>query len=94
MAESFRVLKKGGAAFFSVPMEVGTPDTWEPPATMPKEEIDRICGWDHVRLYGEDFATRLSNAGFKVSPIAFSPEEKAKYRLSEERDEKVYFLQK
>lgn len=94
MAECFRVLKKGGTAFFSVPMNVEQEDTWYPPSTMPKEEIERICGWDHLRIYGRDFSRQLEGAGFMVSRLEFSPEEKAAYRLSEERDEMIFMAQK
>lgn len=84
MRECFRVLKPGGLAFFSVPLDMERADTWEPPAGMPAEEIERICGWDHVRLYGRDFATKLEAVGFHVELIAFTPQEAEQFRLSEQ----------
>lgn len=84
MRECFRVLKPGGLAFFSVPLDMERAETWEPPPGMSKAEIEKICGWDHVRLYGRDFKTKLEAAGFGVSEIAFTTEEAERYRLSEQ----------
>jgi SAM-dependent methyltransferase len=65
MRECRRVLKPGGVAFFSVPVDMDR-DTWEPPPGTPTEEVERICGWDHKRLYGRDIVERLRAAGFSV----------------------------
>lgn len=83
MRECFRVLKPGGTAFFSVPLDETRPETWEPPPGMPVAEIERICGWDHVRLYGRDFPAKLAAVGFKVDEIRFTPEEGERHRLTE-----------
>lgn len=83
IAECYRVLKPGGLAFFSVPLDMERAETWEPPAGMAREEIERICGWDHVRLYGRDFASKLAGAGFSVDEISFTAEEAERYRLRE-----------
>ncbi len=65
MRECRRVLRSGGIAFFSVPVNMDQ-DTWEPSAGMPTWEVERICGWDHKRLYGRDIVARLTAAGFAV----------------------------
>jgi SAM-dependent methyltransferase len=83
MGECFRVLKSGGTAFFSVPLDQDRAETWEPPPGMDAAEIERICGWDHVRLYGRDFPDKLAAAGFRVDEIRFSPEEGDYHRLTE-----------
>lgn len=83
MRECFRVLKPGGIALFSVPLDQERAETWEPPPDMPAAEIERICGWDHVRLYGRDFPGKLATAGFSVSEITFTPEEGERHRLAE-----------
>lgn len=84
MRECFRVLKPGGLAFFSVPIDMERPTTWEPQPEMDKAEVERICGWDHVRLYGRDFRDKLASVGFEVSEIEFSVEEARRHRLLEE----------
>lgn len=81
MRECYRVLKKGGTAFFSVPLDETRDVTFTPPETMPREEVDRICGWDHKRIYGRDFADKLRAAGFDVAPVAYTDEEAQRFRL-------------
>ena len=76
-------LKPGGTALFSVPLDQERAETWEPPVDMPAAEIERICGWDHVRLYGRDFPDKLAAAGFTVSEITFTAEEGERHRLTE-----------
>jgi len=93
MIECFRVLKPGCAGHFSVPMS-GKAETWEPPPEMPKEEVEAICGWDHRRLYGDDFVRRLEEAGFTVKEIEFSPEEEKVHRLSSIHSDRVFVATK
>ena len=81
MAECFRVLKSGGTAFFSVPLRDDSAETFEPPVSMPKEEVERICGWDHKRIYGQDFPGKLKAAGFEVSEVQFSSAEAERFQL-------------
>ena len=83
MRECFRALKPGGTALFSVLFDQERAETWEPPPGMPADEIERICGWDHVRLYGRDFRDKLAAVSFSVSEIAFTPEEGERHRLTE-----------
>ncbi len=81
MRECRRVLDDGGIAFFSVPLDLNRPVTWEPPAGTPVEEIERICGWDHKRLYGLDFADMLAEAGFSVQLEYVGEADAERYRL-------------
>lgn len=80
MAEAFRVLAPGGRAIFTVPIN-GRSETWEPPASMSKAEVEKICGWDHVRLYGLDLERRLADEGFDVEIIFNSAADIQKYSL-------------
>lgn len=78
--ECYRVLKDDGIAFFSVPYDNDRENTWYPPANMPKEEIEKICGWDHKRLYGRDFPSIVATAGFAVVMQTLKHEDAQLYR--------------
>ena len=65
-------------------MELNREVTWEPPPSMPPEEVDRICGWDHKRIYGQDFGAKL-----QVTSVMYGPELVDKHRLY---DEPIYFV--
>jgi SAM-dependent methyltransferase len=82
MRECLRVLKPHGYAIFSVPLFENGRETFEPPPGMSKREIERICGWDHKRIYGFDFLDRLHEAGFATAEITCTPEEAVKYRTT------------
>lgn len=69
MRECARVLKPDGVAFFSVPLDKSRAETWVPPEDMSTVEVEKICGWDHKRLYGRDFPDLLASAGFTVTSI-------------------------
>lgn len=84
MAECHRVMKPGALGLFSVPLS-GKAETWEPSAGMSVQEIEAICGWDHKRLYGFDFADKLAAVGFTVSHFDSTPEDRERYCLLEER---------
>ena len=91
MSECYRVLKKGGVGFFSVPMSEVSHETFEPPPSMSRAEVEKICGWDHKRLYGHDFVDRLKDVGFSVEEITFTDEEAERHRLrSEAKNGKNY----
>jgi SAM-dependent methyltransferase len=82
MRECHRVLKTGGLALFSVPMDLEREETWERPPGLPAKKFEKIVGWDHKRLYGLDFPRKLERAGFRVGVIAFSDEEAERHGLS------------
>jgi hypothetical protein len=84
-------MKPGGIGIFSVPMDVTAEETWNPPPGTPPEEIARICGRTHVRLYGLDFPKLLASHGFISEEILFSTEENERHRLAAE---KVYVVRK
>jgi hypothetical protein len=84
MDECYRVLRDDGIAIFTIPVRYDRPRTWEPPPDMPKEEVERICGWDHKRNYGMDFADRLRGAGFDVRVVVFGPDTREEHRLIDE----------
>jgi SAM-dependent methyltransferase len=66
MNEIHRVLKPGGWALVSVPLNLKGPTIEDPSITDPAER-ERLFGEpSHVRLYGLDVRDRLEEAGFRV----------------------------
>ncbi len=97
MSEIYRILKPGGFAVLQVPQDTNAEKTYEDPTiTDPSEREKHFLQKDHVRLYGLDYAERLSSVGFKVTADAYSNnyhEETAKrFRLP--MKEIFYFNQK
>lgn len=72
MREIARVLSPRGIALIEVPIKVGVA-TDEDPEVPPEERVRRFGQADHVRWYGDDFDSRLSEAGLaslRVTPPA------------------------
>lgn len=90
MRECFRVLKPGGMALFSVPLDEGRAETWNPPPGTPQAEIERICGRLHVRLYGRDFPDLLADKGFAVEVIEVTDDDDQRCRLRAADVDKVF----
>ncbi|HET9422593.1 MAG TPA: class I SAM-dependent methyltransferase [Nocardioides sp.] len=68
MGEIARVLSPGGAALLQVPWRPGT-RTDEDPDASPDERLARFGQEDHVRYYGDDFETRLMEAGLSLRRV-------------------------
>jgi SAM-dependent methyltransferase len=67
MAELYRVLKPGGWAILQVPIAMGLERTHEDFSITDASGREAAFGqFDHVRLYGRDYADRLKEAGFDV----------------------------
>jgi predicted SAM-dependent methyltransferase len=82
MLELFRLLKPGGVALLTVPINASRSTTYENPrVTAAAERWAHFSAHDHVRYYGLDFADRLKRAGFQVDTFRVSPEEEVKYGL-------------
>jgi len=65
ISELFRILKPGGFAILQVPISKILETTFEDPSVILPEERKKIFGqFDHVRIYGQDFKTRIEEAGF------------------------------
>lgn len=93
MRELFRLLKPGGLALLTVPINATRSATYENPAiSAPAERWAHFSAHDHVRYYGLDFADRLTEAGFQVDTFRVSPEDEVKYGLL--RDEWIYVARK
>ncbi len=88
MNELYRVLKKGGWGIFQVPLDRTREKTYEDfSISDPKERTVHFGQYDHVRVYGQDYFSKLEKAGFTVTPIDYSAklseEVFATYRLAE-----------
>lgn len=67
MREIYRVLKPGGWAILQVPYSTLIDITIEDSTVVsPQERKKRFGQFDHVRIYGNDYETRLKNTGFEV----------------------------
>ncbi len=89
LAELYRVLKPGGRALLSVPQNFSRQDTYEDAAVQgPAQAFAHYGDPLHVRLYGRDFAQRVSAAGFMVQPWRLEPKEEVYYGLR--RDDVLY----
>ena len=75
MSELFRVMKPGGYGILQVPISYQREVTYEDPTITSREDRQREFGqYDHVRVYGMDYYTRLENAGFIVEKIDYTRE--------------------
>jgi predicted SAM-dependent methyltransferase len=93
MRELFRLLKPGGFALLTVPINATRQETYENPSV--KSEAARwahFSAYDHLRYYGLDFADRLTEAGFLVETFRVSPEEEVRHGLL--RDEWITIARK
>jgi SAM-dependent methyltransferase len=93
MRELFRLLKPGGVALLTVPINTSRQQTYEDAAiASPTERWAHFSAHDHKRYYGLDFADRLAEAGFQVETFRMSPQEEVRYALL--RDEWLYVAHK
>jgi SAM-dependent methyltransferase len=82
MGELFRVLKPGGLALLTVPINPTRAETYEDPAiTEPVQRKAHFTAHDHKRFYGMDFADRLLGVGFSVETWRLTRVEEVKYSL-------------
>lgn len=97
MREMYRVLKPGGWAVVQVPVRE-QPDTLEDPAIDTPQEREAQYGLaSHVRFYGwQDFADRLTEAGFDVTIDRFARElsDDLLNEFALDRDERIYLIRK
>ena len=90
--ELHRVIKNKGTLIAQVPLDKNLKKTFENKEIINPKERNKYFGqYDHVRVYGLDFYTRLARSGFKPKKIdilkEMSNEEKIKYCLP--KDEKI-----
>lgn len=67
MKELYRVLKPGGWAILQVPISPFLEQSYEDPDIITEKSREKYFGqFDHVRIYGQDYFSRLESVGFKV----------------------------
>ena len=70
MSELYRILKKGGTLIAQVPLDETRKEIFEDDSITDRKKRTIIFGqYDHVRIYGQNYYSRLEAAGFKVSRI-------------------------
>lgn len=97
MTEFFRVMKPGGWGIFQVPINYNSEVTLEDKTIVdPKEREINYGQSDHLRLFGLDYGSKLSKAGFKVTESNFIDEIDPVLveRFALPKGETVYFCRK
>jgi len=97
LRELFRVLRHQGWALLQAPIDETRAKTFEDPSVTDPRERERIFGqYDHVRIYGRDYAERLSEVGFSVARDDFirSVAQDVIDRYGLDQRESVYLVRK
>jgi predicted SAM-dependent methyltransferase len=82
VGELFRVLRPGGVALLTVPINPTREATYEDPAIAdPVQRRAHFNAPDHRRFYGLDFTDRLAAAGFEVETFRMTPAEEVRFGL-------------
>jgi SAM-dependent methyltransferase len=82
MRELSRVLRPGGTALLTTPINPTRATTYENPSIIqPVERQAHFNAPDHRRFYGLDFADRLTEAGFTVDTFRMTPPDEVKFSL-------------
>lgn len=97
MSEFYRVLKPGGWALISVPID--TDKTFEDPTVTDPKEREKLFGQcDHIRRYGPDVVEKIRSVGFNVEsfpPISFmSKKELSKCAIGLAAEQPLFYCQK
>ena len=72
LSEIYRILRPGGWGIILVPEDRSRATTFEDDTITDPKERTRIFGqYDHRRIYGRDYDSRLAQAGFRVERIAY-----------------------
>jgi len=83
MRELCRVLKPGGQALLQVPVSATLAATYEDANITESKARELAFGqFDHVRIYGQDYAQRLQQQGFQVERVKLNPATYEKYGIN------------
>jgi SAM-dependent methyltransferase len=82
MRELFRILRPGGTALLTLPINPSRADTYEDPRiTDPVQREAHFTAPDHRRYYGLDVHDRLRGTGFSVETFRLPPPQEVRYGL-------------
>ena len=97
-SEIKRILKPSGWAILLVPINPDVDTFEDPTVTDPKERARLFGQYDHVRQFGRDYESVLSQAGFKVKAdrlfYELSDKERDRMNLARRGEELVYQVYK
>lgn len=91
--EMHRILRPGGRVLLMFPIVEGWDHTYENPAHISLEERVLYFGQkDHVRMFGRDVRSRITDAGFSLEEFTAEEPDVARHGLA--RGEKVFIATK
>lgn len=86
LKEIYRTLKRGGTAILLSPIDYSREFSYEDPTiTDENQRLKHFGQKDHLRIYGRDYPSKLSAAGFSVKEVHYSKS------LSEKEMERLAF---
>lgn len=96
MRELYRILRPGGWGVLLSPVDESRETTFEDDTITDEKQRTLLFGqYDHRRVYGRDYASRLAEAGFEVDVVDYfnhlTPQQRTLYGL---KDEKLYIVYK
>lgn len=96
LSEIFRVMRHSGWGILLSPVDYGLEVSYEDPTkTTPEERREAFGQPDHLRIFGRDYADRLSSAGFIVEEIRatdfLSADEITRFGIATDR---IHFVRK
>jgi SAM-dependent methyltransferase len=93
LSEMFRILRPGGKALLMFPIIEAWPKTYENSnVTSRADRIQHFGQHDHVRFYGGDVASRITDAGFVLTRAIASEPDVGRYALA--RGETIFIAEK
>lgn len=97
MKELQRVQKLNGWSIHLAPIDYSRTETYENPEVKTPEEREKVFGhYDHRRIYGTDYKSRLESSGFKVSVFKTSDfcSENEITKMGLKKDTEIYYCTK
>ncbi len=97
ISEIYRVTTTGGSAILQVPISNELEATYEDTSVKSKKLREEHFGqFDHVRIYGRDYGSKLESAGFKVQTYhpSYDNNEEELNKFALNKNEKLFIAHK